>query len=236
MKFKVKCSECGKVKSWTTKREPPKPGTEMTLPCPCSGFEKRTKQTVMSEATKRKIRLGDLKKLLRESLLREEEEVVDQPEEEGDDSLDSQVDRFLAQYENEAKSSKTEGKDFRMLTRRILDEAEGDEKEDDDALGGEGPSKPTLDDIDVESFANSVVRLIDNYDSLLEVRSTLARRAINFIAKTYSPDVAEALSDSLRDNHGLVPGKSEQDVHADEFEAPAAERAGGMGAAGGGAV
>jgi hypothetical protein len=173
------------------------------------------------------IRLGDLKRLLRERLLREEGENA--LPKETDDSLDAQVDRYLAQYEGEAKSSKTEGRDFRMLTRRILSEAEEDEEGGDEA---EPPAKLTLEDIDIESFVNGVVRLIDNYDSLLEVRSTLARRAKNFLGKNYAPDVVEAFEQVLRDDHGIVAGKAEEDVEAEDFPAPGADRAGEGGAGG----
>jgi hypothetical protein len=111
-----------------------------------------------------------------------------------------------------------------MLTRRILGEAGDDEKDDEADSTGES-EKLSSNDIDVGSFANSVVRLIENYDSLLEVRSTLARRAINFIAKSYEPEVVELFKQTLRDDHGLVPGESESDVD-DHFLAPPADRAG----------
>lgn len=185
---------------------------------------------------KRKVRIRDLKRLIREGLLREEEGDAQAAEQESDDSLDAQVDRYLAQYEGEAKSSKKEGRDFRMLTRRILGEAGEDEEGGDEGGGDEAPAgepaKLSLDDIDIESFANGVVRLIDNYDSLLEVRSTLARRAINFVAKSYAPDVVEALKQTLRDDHGLVPGESKEDVEDEDFPAPAADRAGSGGEGG----
>jgi len=85
----------------------------------------------------------------------------------------------------------------------------------------------------MESFVNSVVRLIENYDSLLEVRSTIARRAMNFIAKSYEPDVVESLKRTLRDDHGLVPGESALDVSDEEFQAPPADRAGASPGGGG---
>lgn len=177
--------------------------------------------------------------MLHEALLREEEAVMP---EESDDSLDVQVDRYLGQYEAEAKSSKTEGTDFRMLTRRILNEAGEDEEEDAGDEGGEEdppadteadePTKLTMDDLDVESFTNSVVRLIDNYDSLLEVRSTMVRRAKNFLAKNYDTTVVDAFEQSMREDHGIVPGESKGDIENDEFPAPAADRAGEGGAGG----
>lgn len=162
--------------------------------------------------------------------------------EEGDDSLDSQVDKYLGQYEAESKSAKKEGMDFRMMTRRLLGEAGDDDAGDDEAkgdadkpagdAGATTPGKMTMDDINIESFANDIIRLIDNYDSLLEVRSTLARRAINFVAKAYEPEVVEEFKRVLREEHGLVPGESQMDTDAEEFTAPAADRAGSGGEGG----
>jgi len=187
---------------------------------------KRTRRQTVSEALRSTMR----------GLLREEGEMPPSPseKEEGSDSIDSQVDRYLAQYESEAKVSKNEGLDFRLMTRRFLieagdegeDEGGGDEKPEEPAVPEE-PTKLTLDDLDVESFANSLVRLIENYDSLLEVKSTLARRAMNFIGKSYSPEVVDALKEKLREDHGLVPGESKEDVDNEEFVAPLADRSGG---------
>jgi hypothetical protein len=159
-------------------------------------------------------------------LLREAAESDSKPAGNSGDSLDAQVDRYLAEYEGEAKSSKQEGKDFRRVTRRLLGEAEDEAPKADETST---PKKMSIDDIDVENFANGVVRMIDNYDSLLEVRSTLARRAINFIAKSYDADVVKALQEVLRTDHGLVPGESQSDVASEDFPAPAADRAGAGG-------
>lgn len=175
-----------------------------------------------------KIRYSELKKLIYEASSPLEQDML-----EPDDSLDDQVDRYLAEYENEAKSAKKEGLDFRALTRRLISEA------DEEPPPAESPDqKPGIDNVDVAAFANSVVRLIDNYDSLLEVRSAIARRAINFIAKSYSIDVVDALKNSFKDDHGIVPGKTKDQVDSEEFSAPAADRAGdgGAGAPGGGGI
>jgi hypothetical protein len=140
--------------------------------------------------------------------------------EDGEDSLDNQIDKYLVDYEVEAKVSKNEGKDFRMMVRRFLSEAEEDESED------EKKDKLKTEDIDVESFVNSVMRLVDNYDSLLEVRNTILRRAVNFLVEGYEPDVAQSFKDLLLDSYGLEIGKSKSEVEDEEFQAPAAERAG----------
>lgn len=207
-----------------------------------------------------KIRYGELKKLVGNALLGESkhfftvqrlleqgedeeeagtedagEEEAPKPEPElpetGDkeleqnDSIDAQVDRYLSDYESEARSSKNEGLDFRAMTVRFLCEAEGDE----------APRKELgSDSLDVESFTNSVVRLIDNYDSLLEVRDAIVKRSINFLTKSYTPDVVKQFKDTLLDQYDIEIGKSEEEVDAEQYPAPPADRAGGPGVAGGG--
>lgn len=158
------------------------------------------------------------------------------PAGEGGTSLDAQVDRYLSEYEGEAKNAKQEGKDFHRLVGRLLSEAGDDEGKSSgeggtDAGSGEAP-KASAEQLDVESFCNSVVRLIDNYDSLLEVRSTLLRRAMNFLGKVYDKDVIDSFERIMREEHGIEAGKSKEDTSAEEFPAPSADRAGDGGTGG----
>ena len=140
---------------------------------------------------------------------------------------------------------KNEGFDFRSMTRSFLStasrnllEAEGDEEEEKPADETGDEEKPeekkklSAEDIDIEEFASSVVRLIDNYDSLLEVRNTLARRAMNFLSDNYSPDVVSQFKIVLEDEHDITVGKSKADEEDNEFPAPAAARAGSGGGGG----
>jgi len=192
----------------------------------------------------RKINSQDLKKIIREqirSVLLEET-----VKKELQDSLDQQVDDFLISYESDAKVKKNEGFDFRSMTRSFLSttsrnllEAEGDEEEEkpaDEAGDEEKPEekkKLSAEDIDIEEFASSVVRLIDNYDSLLEVRNTLARRAMNFLSDNYSQDVVNQFKIVLEDEHDITVGKSKAEEEDNEFPSPVAA---GAGSGGGGAV
>lgn len=185
----------------------------------------------------KRLHVWQLKQIIREAVMGEADDApVAAPPEEKDVSLDAQVDRYFAQYESEAKSSQNEGVDFRSMVRRFLSEAEGDTTGNEAPADDEAssPEKLGADKIDLESFANSIVRLIDNYDSLLEVRSTITRRAKNFLAKSYSDDVVDAFDNVMRDEHGITPGESKNDVEDEEFPAPGADRAGdgGAGAAG----
>jgi hypothetical protein len=159
------------------------------------------------------------------------------------DSIDNQIDRYLSDYEKTSKpSTTTESIDWRATTREFLTEAEGDEEdvtadaagdEEEDAPAEEepmeAPPKMTINDIDIEAYATDVARLIENYDSLLEIKNTLMRRAQNFIAKSYDEEVVKLFEDSLRETHGMVVGKSDDEFAAEEYEAPPAGEAGPMG-------
>lgn len=180
------------------------------------------------------------------------------------DSLDAQVDRHFGNYES--ASRKVEGEDmgasveqmesldWRDLVKgRLITEAGEDEEpaagEEDAAAemppadpmagaGGDDAGKLGLESLNVEAFANDVARLIESYDSLLEIRSTLLRRASTFLKKTYKDEVVDAFEDSMRDDHGMEAGSSPQDIEAEKFKAPNADRAAGSaepGVGGGGA-
>ncbi len=168
------------------------------------------------------LKMSRLRKLITEevkkSLLFE---VGEKDKLEQEDSLDAQIDKYLINYETESRASKNEGRDFRMLIRRFLLEADEDKKEDEDA-----ESELTIEDIDMENFVNGVIRLVDSYDSLLEVRNTILRRAVNFLIKGYKPDVARSFKDVLLDLHGLEIDKSKAETTDEEFPTPAADRAG----------
>lgn len=157
--------------------------------------------------------LKSLTRLIREADLESEKE-------EGEDSLDAQIDRYFVDYEKESSISKNEGLDFRMMTRRFLLEA------DEEADKKDEKKKLKIEDIDVENFLDSVMRLVDNYDALLEVRNTILRRAVNFLVKGYEPAVADAFKENLTEIYGMEIGKSKSEVEDEEFQAPAADRAG----------
>lgn len=181
-----------------------------------------------------------LKQIVRNLLIEAEQ---DEEEETGSDSIDEQLDKLFSNYEREASRAKNEGLDFRSMTKGFLfeaeeDEEDEDEKEEDEEDEGDDEEdeededeKLTSEDIDVQSFANDVVRLIENYDALLEIRSTILRRASNFLLKNYEKEVVEGFKQVVSTEHGMEIGKSETEM-LDKFQAP---RAGFAGPAGGGA-
>lgn len=178
-----------------------------------------------------KIKVGDLKKIIREAVLGLNEESDNLIDENQSDSLDAQVDRYLGSYESDAKPSKNEG--FDRFMRNLLKE-EGEETKDD--TEGAVPKKLTADDLDLESFANSVVRLIENYDSLLEVKNTIAQRAKRFLEKSYDESAVSAYENILKNDHSLVIGQSKEETDDEEFVAPLSDRSGGGASGAGGGV
>lgn len=180
---------------------------------------------------RRTIQVSQLRAIIAEEARKilSEAEGESNEKEAGQDSIDSQIDSYFSDYESEAKNLQKEGKDFRSLVRRFLREAPKDEEKDEeesDEEEKEEPEKLTIDDVNVESFASSVVRLIDNYDSLLEVRNTILRRAVNFLAKSYEKDVVDSFKEVVQELHGMEIGKSKAEIEDEEFQPPAADRAG----------
>lgn len=184
---------------------------------------KANKQVSVTTGLLRKIISEEVKRVILESSEKELKE----------DSIDLQIDSYFSDYESEAKELKAEGMDFRRLTRKFLLEAEDDEDKEskkDKNPAEDDAKKLSAEDIDLENFASSVVRLIDNYDSLLEIKQTIAKRATNFLLKNYDPMAAKEFKEILSDQFDIFVDHPEQ---ADEpYLAPPADRA--QGSSGGG--
>jgi len=175
--------------------------------------------------------MSTLKELAR--LLREAEEET--KKEEGEDSVDAQIDKYLSQYESQAKedsTAKVEAVSYGRMAYdwRRLTEAEGDEKKDEET---EEPEKAKLDDINMGSFVSDVMRLVENYESLLEIKNTVLRRAANYLSSNYEGDALQKFKDELQESYGIEIGESESEKE-DEIQPPKAGAAGPM--AGGGAA
>ena len=178
------------------------------------------------------LKIKDLRNLIAEEIKKSLFEVGEKDkQEDGEDSIDRQIDRYLINYESESKLAKAEGKDFRMTLRRFLLEAEETEETEEAAEDESADSLPPIkklkyEDIDIKNFLNSVMRLVDNYDALLEVRNAILRRAVNFLIKGYDKDVSESFKDDLADTYDIQIGKSKSEVEDDNHQSPVADRAG----------
>lgn len=149
-----------------------------------------------------------------------------------EDSLDAQVDKYLISYEADSKIVKKESYDFRQSMQSMLFEAEDDEEDEEEKSDEDKVKKLSVEDLDMEAFVNNVMRLVENYDSLLEVRDTILKRALNFISKNYKKDAQDTFESTILDLYGVEIGSSKQDIGDEYFPAPRAGAAGPSGGAG----
>jgi len=57
--------------------------------------------------------------------------------------------------------------------------------------------------IDIEHFANSVARLVYNYDTLLDIEGLIVQRAVDYISNNYDEEVADKFKRALQDLHDI---------------------------------
>ena len=98
--------------------------------------------------------------------------------------LEAQVDNMLADFElAEVKSAKVNEHNLRSLTF-LLTEAEGVE-------------------FDIEDFATNVARLIDNYETLLDIESAIYYRAIAILTNNYGEEITNAFRDIMQSRYNF---------------------------------
>jgi len=131
-------------------------------------------------------------------------------------SVDDQIDGLILKYENESmKDSDDEEMMLESLKRRSLsflfevDEDETPQLQQDTSADDEAP--PSSDDVkpapqapkerkmplDVETFTKKVVRLLANYQNLLNVEAVILHRASSFLDKNYGSEYKEKMLDIL---------------------------------------
>ena len=79
------------------------------------------------------------------------------------------------------------------------------------------------------SYVSDVMRLVDNYESLLEIKNTVLRRAANYLAENYEGDVLQVFKNELLESYGIEIGQTTSEKE-DEVQPPKAGSAGPMGA------
>ena len=92
--------------------------------------------------------------------------------------------------------------------------------------GADASPKLGVDAIDMESFASSVNRLIENAPTLLEIQNVVFRRAFNYVLDHYEPEAVKLFTDIMRDEYAINDEDSEFDIQDTDMAAPAAVGAG----------
>lgn len=173
----------------------------------------------------------------------------DPPETPLDVSLDAALDRYVVRYEKESIPTSETYEDelygeptYESVIREALYEAPEDEEEpledeegvediplDDGGFGEEEPApegdvpaeQPVMNtpQINLQDFARSIARLVNNYDALLNPKNTILNRVEKYIETNYDVRTAKELVDLLDRNYGL---RSDADEAKDEWPTPQA--------------
>ena len=129
-------------------------------------------------------------------------------------SIDSQIDKLFVGYEKDTKSDDAENMAesilslFPLSLKRLNEADETDE--------GTSPKSGTL---DMSEFVNKVLRLCDNFENLIEIKQVILRRAKSFLSEGgYDNDTLSLFDDSLREEHGIIVGETEDEVVSSEDE------------------
>jgi hypothetical protein len=116
-------------------------------------------------------------------------------------SLDQAVDKLLVQYERESAPAMQRLAELRKF---IFEEGE-----DDAELGPDVTPSASSDinippaKINIPSFATMVARLVENRDTLLDPKTIIAARAVEFIKTHYNQTVANELLNLLENQYKL---------------------------------
>lgn len=146
-----------------------------------------------------------------------------------DDSVDNIIDKMLMDYEEDGLKIKKENFNLRnYFLSSLLSEAEEEKKKKDKKKEEkEIPLRKNPDyEFDVHVFVNNVARLAENYDSLLDMRDLILKRAYNFVQKNYNKDIAKEFERYLMKNFEMQIDRSKIEQEYD-FIAPYSKRSGG---------
>ena len=186
-----------------------------------------------------------IRKLIREEVTGHQEPSLGRKSRLSSDSLDDQIDSLFIKFESESIKNEGISSLFNLMFEAPEDEDDDEDlnpgeveapdeeepneppssigsEERDEEVSGE-PGRPPL---DMDQFTQRVIRLIENYDSLLDIRTVILNRAANYIHENYDEAAVGDFEDTLEIDHGLS-----LDPEDNEQETPMAI---GAGPAGGG--
>ncbi len=154
----------------------------------------------------------------------EEEEVEIDPGDEVElrKPLEAQVDNMLADFEMAALKSSAIN----------IDEKTVEESWWQRPLSSLLVEVDTAGELDIEQFATDVARLIQNYETLLDIESAIYYRAIALLERNYDEETADAFRDILQNRYRY----DFDDIRADPVAEEAPLAIGASGEGGGGAV
>lgn len=172
------------------------------------------------------------------------------------DSLDNQIDSFLVKFERDsAAAGQSESRRRRHRGSRLSealslfeaddeDEAGDDEEEGDEDVTDKSepaphaaPETPKAPDLNIDDFTQKVARLINNYESMLDVPRSIFDRAMKYLTDGYGDDTASQFTELLAQQHDIefTDDPMVRDDSEYPVKGPPASGAEGVPSAGGGA-
>jgi hypothetical protein len=150
-------------------------------------------------------------------------------------SVDDQIDALILKYEQSSIREEDENLMEVSLVKKSLrflfeqdeespgEEADAGDEPVDEPTGSENvdvkkpANKQIIPDLDIDAFANRTVRLINNHDKLLDIRTATINRIKNFLDENYGDQFVTRYLDILENEYG---------VETEEFDAQDMEQTG----------
>lgn len=200
----------------------------------------------------------DLKQLIQEQfalilLEQEDNPEGDEPDEVSSSSVDEQIDKLLLQYEKlsvpdeeQALQEMINKGSLRFILEQEEPEEEAEEAEEEEAVEDADEEDAEAEEeeadapeeeapsIDIGTFAAKVARLAEMPEKVLDLKSAIINRAVQYLQENYDDNVAKDFEEALLDKFQMaVPETEIENLVAADLPAPPAVGAGSGGAAGG---
>ncbi len=174
----------------------------------------------------------------------EEDEIYVSPEEQASlsRSADDQILAYLIDFETKAMKSATVAADNTLRVAPVVEivvewykRPLGDMlfEEESSSLAAAAPGWVGSTNIDIATFAADVSRLIDNYDSLLDMEALIINKAKDYILDKYDQETTTYFEELMDVKHDKYVGETQR--QSDEDDVPPAPQALGSMDTGGGA-
>ena len=126
----------------------------------------------------------------------DEEEKDETPEGPADDTIDGEVNNLLADFESEAIASAEQDEALQGESVRFSNM----HKHPVSKLLFEADESP----FDVAHFANNIARVIDNYQTLMDVEKMIFDKAKAYLEAKYGEQVAKEFEDTMEQQHQMT--------------------------------
>ena len=134
------------------------------------------------------------------------------------DSVDDQIDSLLLGYQG-SSTVQMEKQSLRSLLPLLMEQPEDEEEipEEEPSPSEERPeevegseevvsdeeSRPRAPKVDLDIYSQKVVNLLDNLDTLLDIKTVVINRAMNVLRENYGEDVIDEFVDILDREFGI---------------------------------